>query len=383
MWFGEANMGSRIQPIWHRDLPRHLWSTYVADYPLLTSWRFADPRYGPFHPETERLLDIDFQQTVCDKVRELPSGCWVWKDPDHDKIGIAEDWEESPERLLFCWKRNYVPGNWLVIVRNCETQRCVRPEHQFFAGELRRFYRMVRTDSNGCMRWQGLKTEDGYGRYFADGREYRAHRYAWEYERTEPPPGTLICHDCDVPDCVNFEHLRRDDHKGNMRDMVAKGRQAKGSLHPRASLRPEQADFLLDQVLSDGVSPSELSRWAGISQGLMRRLLRCEHWLFREDDGDTRREVTVRGRVVHDGVDVRLESNGTRLVRAILDVAGDGRPPRRVLIFSWMHEENVAWTLNMLQSGDVAIRGVLLGPPKTERWPNWLTAYVAVRGFVM
>lgn len=69
-------------------------------------------------------------------------------------------------------------------------------------------------DATGCWLWQGRLDADGYGRFMDDGRNVRAHRYAWDVFRDEWEPldwtGQLeLDHTCRVRNCVNPAHLRQ------------------------------------------------------------------------------------------------------------------------------------------------------------------------------
>ena len=70
-----------------------------------------------------------------------------------------------------------------------------------------------------CWLWQG-STLNGYGRYQKRG----AHRLAWELTHGPIPKGLHILHKCDVPACVNTDHLFLGTHKVNMEDAARKGR---------------------------------------------------------------------------------------------------------------------------------------------------------------
>ena len=75
-----------------------------------------------------------------------------------------------------------------------------------------------------CWLWTGCKHSDGYG-HIRDGRKVMsAHRIAWELVYGSIPTGQYICHHCDVPACVNPNHLFIGSQKDNMDDMNAKGR---------------------------------------------------------------------------------------------------------------------------------------------------------------
>jgi HNH endonuclease len=134
----------------------------------------------------------------------------------------------------------------------------------YFVGDLTNFYNQVRWSDTGCWIWQGSKTHDGYGRYFVDGREVRAHVYAWEYDYAQVRPGQFVCHTCDTPPCVNPRHLFCASQGGNMAGMVAKGRQARGARHPQARIRPDVAHRAIKWHLS-GTPVHELAQMLSIA----------------------------------------------------------------------------------------------------------------------
>jgi hypothetical protein len=79
------------------------------------------------------------------------------------------------------------------------------------------------TDENSCWLWTGAVTEKGYGRFSFKGVAVRAHRFAAAGFRV-PETSRLACHRCDVPPCVNPEHLFFATAKDNTLDMIQKGR---------------------------------------------------------------------------------------------------------------------------------------------------------------
>jgi hypothetical protein len=86
--------------------------------------------------------------------------------------------------------------------------------------------RVVEVLPSGCHIWTGTTNQHGYGILRANGRKHaKAHRVAWEYASGRPiPDGMVVMHKCDVPCCVNPDHLQIGTQSENLRDMFAKRR---------------------------------------------------------------------------------------------------------------------------------------------------------------
>lgn len=82
----------------------------------------------------------------------------------------------------------------------------------------------VVVDENGCWKWQGYISQNGYGNSTLKNKRIQAHRLSYLAFIGEIPGGLFVCHKCDVRDCVNPDHLFLGTHLDNMRDMVQKGR---------------------------------------------------------------------------------------------------------------------------------------------------------------
>ena len=64
----------------------------------------------------------------------------------------------------------------------------------------------------------------GYHQLVWMGQRVQAHRFAYELWRGSIPIGMFILHSCDVPACINPDHLRIGTQRDNMRDKVGRGR---------------------------------------------------------------------------------------------------------------------------------------------------------------
>lgn len=81
--------------------------------------------------------------------------------------------------------------------------------------------------NSGCWLWFGAAGRDGRG-HLARSRPARgieiASRVSWNLFRSKIPAGMDVLHTCDMPCCVNPDHLWLGNHKQNMHDCIRKGR---------------------------------------------------------------------------------------------------------------------------------------------------------------
>lgn len=72
---------------------------------------------------------------------------------------------------------------------------------------LERFFGYVTFDADGCWRWHGVHTHNGYGTFGLGQRHVYAHRWLYELSVGPIPKELDIDHLCRVRDCVNLDHL--------------------------------------------------------------------------------------------------------------------------------------------------------------------------------
>ena len=78
---------------------------------------------------------------------------------------------------------------------------------------------------SGCWIWVGGSTSAGYGIIYYNKKWLYAHRASWEvHNHRKIPPRKMILHKCDIPSCVNPDHLYLGTHTDNVRDMVNRKR---------------------------------------------------------------------------------------------------------------------------------------------------------------
>lgn len=117
--------------------------------------------------------------------------------------------------------------------RRTGTERPIRLVHGY-SPLLERFNASFIPEPNtGCWLWMAASTSAEMPRptIRENGRRVVAHRVAYRLFVGPIPEGRMICHRCDVPMCVNPDHLYAGDAKSNAQDCLRRGRHA-AQLYP-------------------------------------------------------------------------------------------------------------------------------------------------------
>jgi len=126
----------------------------------------------------------------------------------------------------------------------------------------------------GCWIFLGYLNADGYGQVGKTLPSRLAHRLSYETFKGEIPAGLGVLHSCDTPSCINPDHLSVGDLGDNMRDMVARGRQCKGTKNAQAKLT--EAEVLA--IRASPINGKALARTMGISTMLVSLIRRRKIW---------------------------------------------------------------------------------------------------------
>lgn len=134
-------------------------------------------------------------------------------------------------------------------------------------------------DETKCFIWNDNVDKDGYGRFYYDYKEYKAHRVVYELYIGPISDGKLVCHTCNTPGCVNLRHLYLDTHKGNMEYMSECGRNGNSKLEINDVL-----DILQNIDNGTYTSVTQIMNHYGISRPNIHDILSGKIW----------RQVTIK-----------------------------------------------------------------------------------------
>lgn len=130
--------------------------------------------------------------------------------------------------------------------------RCSKCDYSLTAKTLeQRFFSHVNKlseDSGGHWMWLANKDSDGYGMTTVNYKCKRATHVSW-YLKYHVWPDRFVCHICDIPGCVNPDHLFLGTNMDNMQDCIAKGRHVMQRMSHMALIRKLTAVLTEKQVL--------------------------------------------------------------------------------------------------------------------------------------
>lgn len=120
---------------------------------------------------------------------------------------------------------------------------------------------------SGCWIWLASISNYGYGVLTINGKNKNTHRLSYEIYKGEIPKGMHVCHTCDVPACVNPNHLFLGTAMDNMRDMIKKNRKAIGVNHGYSKLTEEDVKRI--RLIGKTKTQSEIAKMFNVTRSLI------------------------------------------------------------------------------------------------------------------
>lgn len=133
--------------------------------------------------------------------------------------------------------------------------------------------------NSGCWLWLAAVRRRGYGIVSLEGPNFGngvAHRVSWEIYRGPIPKGLSVLHRCDVPSCVNPDHLFLGTPLDNVTDMLAKGRAkpVRGEAHHTTHLTDED----VYAIRASDIPGHALATTYSVSQSTISHIRNCKSW---------------------------------------------------------------------------------------------------------
>lgn len=150
------------------------------------------------------------------------------------------------------------------------------------ASPQERFWRFVEAGPKyQCWLWQGAKNSRGYGQLKLSDNPARyglAHRLSYEIRNGPITSKDVIRHHCDVPLCVNPNHLAKGTQADNIADKMARGRYRsgchQGTHNGRAVMTPDD----VHKIRQSGESYAKLAKEFGVSKGTIAAIVTRRNW---------------------------------------------------------------------------------------------------------
>lgn len=140
-----------------------------------------------------------------------------------------------------------------------------------------RFMNKVSPEPNsGCWLWTAQVDKDGYGVFRTVPTSTQAHRMSYKIFVGDIPDGMFVLHRCDMPGCVNPDHLWVGTHKDNMKDMKDKGRRwvTYGERNKMAKL----TDHDVFAIIKDNRTGRDIAHSHQVSETTISRIINGGTW---------------------------------------------------------------------------------------------------------
>ena len=129
--------------------------------------------------------------------------------------------------------------------------------------------RVEKIPEAGCWLWMGALAV-GYPAATINMKKVKLHRLMWQEQHgRQIPDGMYVCHLCDIPCCVNPEHLFIGTALDNIQDCIHKGR-----FRRFRRISVEQRKRIREEYLAGGVTMDNLAEKYGCSKASIQVYVR-------------------------------------------------------------------------------------------------------------
>lgn len=147
------------------------------------------------------------------------------------------------------------------------------------------------TKTDSCWLWHGCTQDFGYGVMRIKQKTNLTHRLSWELANGRKiPDGLCVLHRCDVPACVNPDHLFLGTKKDNNDDKMSKGRNRfvsrSGEDHPSSKLTVALVKEIRERYekgrrgwsRKGGITHESLASEYGVGKTIIGAVIKGDRW---------------------------------------------------------------------------------------------------------
>lgn len=227
---------------------------------------------------------LSMRERVLAKTIHCDNGCWLWQGvTTNGGYGEIRDNGKSKKVHRVMWELEHgtIPLGG-AILQMCDNRLCVNPAHLRLELKTPRsndFWSKINIKrEDECWEWNCSAQKWGYGWLRIKGKNYLAHRLAYEFVHGEIPQGLHVLHKCDNPPCCNPNHLFLGTQADNVEDMKVKGRGRK------SVLSPEQREEIKEMYFTQGCTQKEIAEHLGLRKHLVQRAISHRYWTPDDDE---------------------------------------------------------------------------------------------------
>lgn len=178
------------------------------------------------------------------------------------------------DEILF---RKYITGNELIALQNNFKNTFGNYITQSDVDKIE--CKIIKINKN-CWNYNQCMNQGGYYQTHFHYKTVLIHRMIYQLNHpTENIKNKVIRHVCDNTECVNYQHLVSGSNDDNMRDMVERERQCKGSNMNTARLTEFEVEQILQEILSDKYKTvMEISKQLNINKNIIYGILKGQTW---------------------------------------------------------------------------------------------------------
>ena len=134
--------------------------------------------------------------------------------------------------------------------------------------------------NTGCWLWATQADPYGYGNFSFGNKNRLAHRASYMIYKGEIPDGLFVCHSCDMPACVNPEHLFLGTNLDNMLDRDSKQRQARGKAIPQTKLSLEEVIQIREAYAVGNTTYNRLAKQFNVKDTTIQAIIQRKSWKY-------------------------------------------------------------------------------------------------------